>query len=97
MVAGGKKPGRSAKARSSSKTNPKKSKQVMSAKKDTMPENTSVNLVNEIIRKSEDGIDIPTLVEKTGLDDDRICRIVLKLSAQGKITRAGRGRYEANF
>ena len=46
-----------------------------------------------IIKRSKKGVDVPTLVKKTGFEDKKIRNIVFKASKQGKIKRAGRGIY----
>lgn len=60
----------------------------------SMVANTSVDLIYEIIREDPDGFDIAGLVQRTKLDDDKICRILLRLSAQGKVARMSKGKYK---
>lgn len=59
-----------------------------------MPENSASDQIFEIIRKSPEGVDIATLMKKTKLDDDKIFRILLRLGAQDKVVRAGKGKYK---
>jgi len=46
-----------------------------------------------IIKKSKKGIDIPTLIKKTGFEDKKIRNILFRTAKQGKIKKAGRGIY----
>ncbi len=56
---------------------------------------TATDQVINIIKRSKNGVDVPTLVKKTGFEDKKIRNIVFKASKQGKIKRAGRGIYVA--
>jgi hypothetical protein len=61
------------------------------AKKATGP--TATEQVVSLIKRSKKGVDIPTLVEKTGFEDKKIRNIVFRALKQGKIERAARGVY----
>jgi len=56
---------------------------------------TATNQVLQIIQRSKKGVDIPTLIKKTGLEDKQIRNIVFRAFKQGKIKRVGRGTYVA--
>ncbi|MBW2331014.1 MAG: hypothetical protein JRF30_08830 [Deltaproteobacteria bacterium] len=56
---------------------------------------TATDQVVNIIKRSKEGVDVPTLVKKTGFEDKKIRNIVFKASKQGQIKRAGRGIYVA--
>ena len=56
---------------------------------------TATGQVVSVIKRSKKGVDVPTLMEKTGLADKQIRNIVFKASKEGKIKRAGRGIYVA--
>ena len=56
---------------------------------------TATDKVVSIIKRSKKGVDVPTLMKKTGLADKQIRNIVFKASKQGKIKKAGRGVYVA--
>lgn len=56
---------------------------------------TATDQVVNIITRSKEGVDAPTLIKKTGLEDKQIRNILFKASRQGKINRAGRGIYAA--
>ena len=56
---------------------------------------TSTAQVVNIIKRSKKGVDIPTLIKKTGLSDKQVRNIIFRTSKQGKIKRAGRGVYVA--
>ena len=56
---------------------------------------TATDQVVNIIKTSEEGVDVPTLVKKTDLADTQIRNIVFRASKHGKIKRAGRGIYVA--
>jgi hypothetical protein len=61
------------------------------AKKKAAP--TATNRVLSVIKKSKQGVDVPALIKKTGLEDKQIRNIVFRAFKQGKIKRAGRGAY----
>ena len=54
---------------------------------------TATDQVVNIIKEQEEGVDVPTLMKKTGLADKQIRNIVFKASKEAKIKRAGRGVY----
>jgi len=54
---------------------------------------TATDQVVNIIKRSKKGVDVPTLVKKTGMEDKTIRNIVFRAGKQGKIKRAGRGVY----
>ena len=56
---------------------------------------TATDQVVNIIKRSKKGVDVPTLIKKTGFEDKKIRNIVFKASKQGNIKRAGRGVYTA--
>lgn len=56
-------------------------------------ESTATDQVLGIIMRSKDGVDVPTLVKKTGLEDKQIRNIVFRAFKQERIKRAGRGSY----
>jgi hypothetical protein len=56
---------------------------------------TATDQVVNIIKRSKKGVDIPTLIKKSGFEDKKIRNIVFKAAKQGKIKRAGRGIYVA--
>jgi septal ring factor EnvC (AmiA/AmiB activator) len=61
------------------------------AKKKSAP--TATAQVLSVIKKSKKGVDVPTLIKKTGFEDKQIRNIVFRAFKQGKIKRAGRGAY----
>ena len=56
---------------------------------------TATDQVVNIIKRAKKGVDVPTLIKKTGFEDKKIRNIVFKASKQGQIKRAGRGIYVA--
>jgi len=56
---------------------------------------TATTQVLQIIQRSKKGVDVPTLIKKTGLEDKQIRNIVFRAFKQGKIKRVGRGTYVA--
>ena len=54
---------------------------------------TATGQVVNIIKRSKKGVDIPTLIKKTGLSDKQVRNIIFRSAKQGKIKRAGRGVY----
>ena len=56
---------------------------------------TATDQVINLIKKSKEGVDVPTLVKKTWFEDKKIRNIVFKASKAGEIKRAGRGVYVA--
>ncbi len=64
------------------------------AKKKAAPLTATDKIVN-IIKRSKKGVDVPTLMKKTGLADKTVRNILFRSSKQGKIKRSGRGVYVA--
>ncbi|MBW2020975.1 MAG: hypothetical protein JRI58_12870 [Deltaproteobacteria bacterium] len=56
---------------------------------------TATDQVLKIIRRSKKGVDVPTLMKKTGFGETKVRNIVFKATRQGKIKRAARGIYVA--
>jgi septal ring factor EnvC (AmiA/AmiB activator) len=56
---------------------------------------TATDQVVNIIKRSKKGVDVPTLVKKTGLADKTVRNILFRASKQRKIKRSGRGVYVA--
>ena len=56
---------------------------------------TATEQVINIVNRSKEGVDVPTLMKKTGFEDKKIRNIVIKASRAGEIKRAGRGIYVA--
>ena len=54
---------------------------------------TATDQVVNIIKRSRNGVDVPTLIKKTGMEDKTIRNILFRAGKQGKIKRAGRGVY----
>jgi hypothetical protein len=56
---------------------------------------TATQQVLQIIQRSKKGVDVATLIKKTGLEDKPVRNIVFRAFKQGKIKRVGRGTYVA--
>ncbi|MDY6838774.1 MAG: hypothetical protein SWH78_12460 [Thermodesulfobacteriota bacterium] len=56
---------------------------------------TATDQVIKLIKRSKKGIDISTLTQKTGYDQNKVRNIVSKAFKQGKIKRIRRGVYMA--
>lgn len=54
---------------------------------------TASDRVLQIIKRSKKGVDVPTLVKKSGLEDKKVRNIVFRAVKNGKIKRTGRGIY----
>lgn len=54
---------------------------------------TNADRVKRMIKRSKQGIDVPTLKKKTGIDEQKIRNIVYGAFKKGEIKRAGRGVY----
>jgi septal ring factor EnvC (AmiA/AmiB activator) len=54
---------------------------------------TATDQILKIIKRSKKGVDVPTLMKKTGFDDKKVRNIVSKAFSLKKIKRAGRGVY----
>ncbi len=66
-------------------------KRKTSAKKRAAP--TATDRVLAVIKRSKKGVDVPTLMKKTGFDETKARNIVSRAFRQGKIKRVGRGVY----
>ena len=54
---------------------------------------TATDKVLQIIKRSKKGVDVPTLMKKTGFDEKKVRNIVARAFSQKKIKRTGRGAY----
>ena len=54
---------------------------------------TSTDKVLGIIKRSKNGVDVPTLKKKTGFEDKKVRNIVFRAAKEGKIKKSGRGVY----
>ncbi len=54
---------------------------------------TATDQVLKIINRSKKGIDVPTLMKKTGFDEKKVRNIISKAFSLKKIKRTGRGVY----
>ncbi len=54
---------------------------------------TATEKILKIIKRSKNGVDVPTLKKKTGFDDKKVRNIVFRASKEGKIKKSGRGIY----
>jgi hypothetical protein len=54
---------------------------------------TATDKILKIIKRSKNGVDVPTLKKKTGFDDKKVRNIVFRASKEGKIKKSGRGIY----
>ena len=57
---------------------------------------TATDQVLGVIKRSKKGVDVPTLMKKTGYDRKKITDIVYRASKQGRIKRVGKGVYAAS-
>jgi len=60
------------------------------------PSRTAGETIERIIRRSRKGVDIPTLVKKTGFDERKIYNAIYRLKKNGRIINAARGVYKKN-
>jgi len=78
---------------------PAKKKAVMKApaKKAPAPKKagqvTATDQILNIIKRSKNGVDVPTLKKKTGFDDKKVRNIVFRAAKEGRIKKSGRGVY----
>jgi hypothetical protein len=81
-----------AKAKPAKKARPRKaaSKKPSAKKAKTV---TATDQVLKIIKRSKKGVDVPTLIKKTGFDDSKVRNIINRTLKQRKIKRVGRGVY----
>lgn len=84
---------RKAKAKTKAKTTKKAPAKKKAPARKKAAAQTATGQVLNIIKRSKKGVDVPTLVKKTGFEDKKVRNIVSKAFAQGKIKRAGRGIY----
>jgi septal ring factor EnvC (AmiA/AmiB activator) len=56
---------------------------------------TATDQVLKIIQRSKKGVDVPTLIKKTGFEDKQVRNIIFRAFNQRKIKRMGRGTYVA--
>jgi hypothetical protein len=54
---------------------------------------TATDHVLKIIKRSKKGVNVPTLVKKTGFEDKKMRDIVYRTFKQGRIKRIGKGLY----
>ena len=54
---------------------------------------SATDRVLQIIRRSKKGVDVPTLVRKTGFEEKKVRNIVFRAVKKGTIKRTGRGIY----
>ena len=54
---------------------------------------TATDQVLKIIKRSKKGVDVPSLMKKTGFDEKKVRNIVARAFSQKKIKRTGRGAY----
>ncbi len=83
-----KKPKPKAKARTAKKAAPKR--RTATKKATTL---TATDRVINIVKRSKKGVDVPTLMKKTGYDETKVRNIVSRVFKQKKIKRFGRGLY----
>jgi chromatin segregation and condensation protein Rec8/ScpA/Scc1 (kleisin family) len=61
--------------------------------KKTTSQVTATDKILKIVKRSKNGVDVPTLKKKTGFDDKKVRNIVFRASKEGKIKKSGRGIY----
>lgn len=54
---------------------------------------SATDQVLEVIKRFNEGVDVPTIKKETGFDDKKVRNIVFRASKQGKIKKSGRGVY----
>jgi predicted Rossmann fold nucleotide-binding protein DprA/Smf involved in DNA uptake len=79
-------------AKKARSTAPKKDKKKAPAKKSGKP--TAIDTVYGFIARARNGIDVESLVKKTGFDNKKVHNVIYKLKKQNKIKSVDRGRYE---
>ena len=57
------------------------------------PRVTATDQVLKIVKRSKKGVDVPTLMKKTGLQERTVRNIVFRAFKQGKIKRVAKGLY----
>ena len=80
-------------AKKKPKAKAKAAKKKPVAKKKAAAKLTATDQVVNIIKRSRKGVDVPTLIKKTGFGERTVRNILFKAGKQGKIKRAGRGIY----
>ena len=66
-------------------------KNVPAKKKTAQP--TATDQMLKIINRSKKGVDIKTLIEKTGFNQKKVTNILQRTFKQGKVKRVGKGIY----
>jgi len=56
---------------------------------------TATDTVINIIKRSKKGVDVPTVMKKTGFDEKKVRNIVFRVNKQGRIKRVTKGIYVA--
>jgi hypothetical protein len=56
---------------------------------------TATDRVINMIKRSKQGLDVPTLIKRSGFEDRKVRNILARAFKQGRIARAGRGIYAA--
>ena len=77
-----------AKSRAKAKTRTRKA-----PSKKKVAATTATDQVLNIIKRSKKGVDVPTLMKKTGHGEKKVRNIISRAFSQGKIKRKGRGIY----
>lgn len=75
------------------KKKPVRKKTARGPKKKAATPPTAVETVFKIISRSKKGIDVATLMKKTGYDRKKISNLIYKLGKQGKIKTIDKGVY----
>ena len=76
---------------------PKKAAKKADAKKSAAKKSAKVTAIETVygyIARARNGIDVESLVKKTGFDNKKVHNIIYKLKKQNKIKSVDRGRYE---
>jgi hypothetical protein len=81
------------KAKPAKKTTAKKAPAKKAVARKKASQATATDKILRIIKRSQKGVDVPTLKKKTGFDDKKVRNIVFRASKEGKIKKSGRGVY----
>jgi predicted transcriptional regulator of viral defense system len=54
---------------------------------------TATDTVIKLIKRAKKGVDVPTLMEKTGFDEKKVRNIVFRINKLGRINRVSKGIY----
>jgi len=81
------------KAPKASKAKAVKPRKEKAADKKKATDVTATNQVLNIVKRSKKGVDMATLMKKTGFNEKKVRNIIFRASKQGKIQRTGRGLY----